>query len=78
MLAKIWSEQNKPNGQFILPNEHSKIQEFMQDLNIRKIPGVGRVHEEELKRLGITKWSDILNNIVEIYVTNNERTTAFL
>lgn len=51
MLAKIASDWKKPNGQFaILPEE---IDEFMQDLPIRKIPGVGPRAEETFRNHGI-------------------------
>lgn len=45
--------QNKPNGQFRLPHESKAIIEFMHDLSIRKIPGVGRVNERLLDSIGI-------------------------
>ena len=78
MLAKICSDQNKPNGHYILPHDNNKIEEFMSELNIRKIPGIGWVNEGELNRLGISKWKDILDNIVDIYISNSERLTYFL
>lgn len=45
MLAKICSDLNKPNGTFILDFEVSKIESFMESLNVWKIPGIGRVSE---------------------------------
>ena len=53
MLAKMASEVNKPNGQFILPNDIPQILEFMKSVKIRKIPGIGPVNEYYLKGLGI-------------------------
>ncbi|THH16729.1 hypothetical protein EW146_g3950 [Bondarzewia mesenterica] len=44
---------NKPNGQFCLPHESKAIIDFMHDLSIRKIPGVGRVNERLLDSIGI-------------------------
>jgi DNA polymerase kappa len=55
MLAKICSDLNKPDGQYILPHDSEKILKFVTELNIRKIPGVGRVAELELNELGINK-----------------------
>jgi nucleotidyltransferase/DNA polymerase involved in DNA repair len=43
MLAKICSDQNKPNGQYVLPNTHAAVQQFMETLPVRKVPGVGQV-----------------------------------
>ena len=42
-LAKICSNMNKPNGQFILPRERAAIMAFMRDLPCRRVNGVGRV-----------------------------------
>lgn len=46
-------QQNKPNGQFHLPFDRASIKAFMHDLSIRKVPGVGRVHERLLDAIGI-------------------------
>ncbi|KZP22360.1 IMS-domain-containing protein [Athelia psychrophila] len=59
MLAKICSDKNKPNGQFFLPFDRASIVEFMRDLSIRKIQGVGRVHERVLDAMGIKTCGDI-------------------
>ena len=45
MLAKICSELDKPNGQTYMPFETTKIEEFMDDLKLKDIPGVGMVTE---------------------------------
>lgn len=58
-LAKICSNINKPNGQFILPNERSAIMNFMRDLPCRKVNGIGRVFERELKAIGIENCGEI-------------------
>ncbi|KAK1236311.1 hypothetical protein PQX77_000427 [Marasmius sp. AFHP31] len=54
MLAK-----NKPNGQFHLPFESEAVIEFMRDLSIRKIPGIGRVNERLLESIGVQTCGDI-------------------
>ena len=43
MLAKVASDMNKPNGQFVLPSEHKAIMQFVNSLSIRKVPGIGKV-----------------------------------
>ncbi|CCL99084.1 uncharacterized protein FIBRA_01098 [Fibroporia radiculosa] len=53
MLAKICSDKNKPNGQFKLESDPATIKEFMHDLSIRKLPGVGRVNERLLESIDI-------------------------
>jgi DNA polymerase-4 len=57
MLAKIASAWRKPNGQFaILP---SHVQEFMRDLPVRKIWGVGPKSAERLATQGIQNCGDL-------------------
>ncbi|ROW13485.1 hypothetical protein VPNG_04348 [Cytospora leucostoma] len=58
-LAKICSNINKPNGQFVLPNERGAIMSFMRDLPCRKVNGIGRVFERELKAVGVDNCGDI-------------------
>ena len=56
-LAKIASDQNKPNGQFtITPNE---ILPFIKTMPLKKIPGVGKVTAEKLTNLGLSTGADI-------------------
>lgn len=58
-LAKICSNINKPNGQFLLPNERTAIMNFMRDLPCRKVNGIGRVLERELAAVGVKSCGDI-------------------
>lgn len=58
-LAKICSNINKPNGQFSIPKDRQSIMKFMRELPVRKVNGVGRVFERELKAVGIEKCGDI-------------------
>lgn len=58
-IAKICSNKNKPNGQFRVPNDRAAIMEFMRDLPVRKVNGVGRVFERELDSIGIKTCGDI-------------------
>ncbi|MDO5059398.1 MAG: DNA polymerase IV [Neisseria sp.] len=56
-LAKIASERNKPNGQFVIPPE--QVAAFVQTLPLGKIHGVGKVTNEKLKQLGFETCADI-------------------
>ena len=56
-LAKIASDLNKPNGQFVITPD--QVSEFVKTLSLRKIPGVGKVTEEKLSKLGLTTCLDI-------------------
>ena len=56
-VAKIASDLNKPNGQCTIgPND---IENFLENLSLRKIPGVGKVTSEKLKNLGFETCGDI-------------------
>ncbi|MEG9490875.1 DNA polymerase IV [Mannheimia indoligenes] len=56
-LAKIASDQNKPNGQFVITPDG--VQNFVKNLPLAKIPGVGKVTNEKLKQLGFETCGDI-------------------
>ena len=43
LLAKIASDINKPDGQFVLPGDTDAVAAFMARLPIRKVPGIGKV-----------------------------------
>ncbi|KAF2755508.1 DNA/RNA polymerase, partial [Pseudovirgaria hyperparasitica] len=58
-LAKIGSNMNKPNGQFKVASDRSTIMHFMRDLPTRKVNGIGRVFERELREVGINTIGDI-------------------
>ena len=61
-LAKICSDRNKPNGQYILESSKIAVEAFVHDLPVRKMPGVGRVTEHVLRAFGIEKCGDILRH----------------
>jgi len=57
LIAKVSSGQAKPNGiLFIVPGEEAK---FLAPLDVREIPGVGKVMETHLHALGIKKVGDL-------------------
>ena len=56
-LAKIASDWNKPNGQFVLPPQ--KVEAFLTDLPLGKIPGVGKVTRQKMQRLGMNTVGDL-------------------
>lgn len=51
LVAKIASDYNKPNGQKTVAPE--EVIEFLEQLDIRKFFGVGKVTQEKMYRLGI-------------------------
>src|SRR5437016_7466960 len=57
LVAKVSSAQAKPNGiLWIVPGEEAK---FLAPLNVRDIPGVGKVMEQNLHALGIHQVADL-------------------
>ncbi|NCU24331.1 DNA polymerase IV [Acinetobacter haemolyticus] len=56
-LAKIASDWNKPNGLFVI--KPHQIQHFIQDLALKKIPGVGKVTYEKLNQLNLHTLGDL-------------------
>ena len=56
-LAKVASDWNKPNGVFTVPPED--IAQFVRDLPVSKINGVGRVTAENLRKLGVITCADL-------------------
>ncbi len=57
MVAKISSDQAKPNGVlWIFPGYEAG---FLAPLDVRKVPGVGKVTEKNLHQLGIRKVGDL-------------------
>nr|WP_136252625.1 DNA polymerase IV [Ningiella ruwaisensis] len=56
-VAKVASDMNKPNGQYVVTP--SQIDEFIEALPLNKIPGVGKVTFEKLQQLGLQTGADI-------------------
>ncbi|XP_059192178.1 DNA polymerase kappa [Centropristis striata] len=59
MLAKVCSDKNKPNGQYRLPSTREAVMDFIQDLPVRKVSGIGKVTEKMLNALDITCCSHL-------------------
>jgi DNA polymerase-4 len=57
LVSKIASDQAKPNGiLWIVPGQEAR---FLAPLDVRKIPGVGKVAEKRLRECGIRKVGDL-------------------
>ncbi|SDI58056.1 DNA polymerase-4 [Ferrimonas sediminum] len=57
-LAKVASDENKPNGQMVVAPEQAA--EFAARLPLKRIPGVGPKTSERLQRLGLSCGKDVL------------------
>ena len=56
-LAKIASDWNKPNGQFVIrPHE---IDAFVAELPVKKLHGVGKVTAAKLNKMGVLTCADL-------------------
>jgi len=57
LVAKVASDQAKPNGMlYVLPGSEAR---FLAPLEVRKIPGVGKVMEQNLHAMGIRTVGDL-------------------
>jgi DNA polymerase-4 len=57
LVAKVCSGKAKPHGVFyVVPGQESR---FLAPLEVREIPGVGKVTEEKLHELGILTVGDV-------------------
>ena len=62
-IAKIASDYNKPNGQKTVNPE--EVLKFLEDLDIRKFYGVGKVTAEKMYKLGIFTANDLKQKSLE-------------
>lgn len=56
-LAKIASDMNKPDGQFVITPQ--EMDDFILTLPLAKIPGVGKVTAKKLAELGLNTCGDV-------------------
>uniref|UniRef100_A0AAQ5ZM65 DNA polymerase kappa n=1 Tax=Amphiprion ocellaris TaxID=80972 RepID=A0AAQ5ZM65_AMPOC len=59
MLAKVCSDKNKPNGQYRLPSTREAVMDFIENLPVRKVCGIGKVSEKMLNALSISTCSHL-------------------
>lgn len=77
-LAKVCSNLNKPDGQYVLSNDRTSIMRFMRDLPTRKVNGIGRVLERELLEIGVVTCGDIFEQRQYLRLLFGEKTFEFL
>ena len=56
-LAKIASDINKPDGVYIIGKE--MVKDFVKNIDIKKVPGVGKKAYEQMRILNIKKLGDV-------------------
>lgn len=67
-LAKVASDWHKPNGICVI--KPHQVQDFIQQLPLKKIPGVGKVTYEKLKALQLETLGD-LQQVEEAVLTHH-------
>ncbi|KAK9466227.1 hypothetical protein V1512DRAFT_286978 [Lipomyces arxii] len=77
-VAKIASNFNKPNGQYVIANDREAVMEFMDQLPVRKITGVGYVLERQLKALKVDMCGDIFKHAPLLHEVFTDITVDFL
>ncbi|TGZ58268.1 hypothetical protein CRM22_009730 [Opisthorchis felineus] len=60
LTAKIASDWCKPSGQFEVARTAEAVTEFMRQLPVRKVPGIGHVTERRLEAFGIRTCRDLI------------------
>ena len=74
-IAKVASDYNKPNGQKTVDPE--EVIPFLEDLDIRKFYGVGKVTAEKMYKLGIFEGRDLKLKTVEYLTTHFGKSGAY-
>ncbi|MFZ0393504.1 MAG: DNA polymerase IV [Terracidiphilus sp.] len=62
-LAKIASDWRKPDGLFVI--QPDEVLDFLTPLPVGRIPGVGRVTEQKLARLGMRTVGDVRSRSID-------------
>ena len=74
-IAKVASDYNKPNGQKTVDPE--EVIPFLEELDIRKFYGVGKVTAEKMYQLGIFEGRDLKLKTVEYLSTHFGKSGAY-
>ncbi len=74
-IAKIASDYNKPNGQKTVNPE--EVIAFLEQLDIRKFYGVGKVTAEKMYQLGIFTGKDLKSKTIEYLDTHFGKSGRF-
>ncbi|POM60232.1 DNA polymerase kappa [Phytophthora palmivora] len=79
MLAKICSDMNKPNGQYVLPFTRERVMAFIRELPVRKIGGIGKVTEKILNEaLDVHTGGQLFAQRGRIFHLFSEKTAEWL
>ncbi len=68
IISKIASDYQKPDGLTVVKPE--MVTEFLEPLEIRKIPGIGKKSESKLSRMGLKTVADLKR--LDVFTLNKE------
>jgi DNA polymerase-4 len=74
-LAKLASDQRKPNGQFVITPRMGPS--FVQDLAVGKFHGIGPATNAKMNALGIFTGMDMRNQTLEFMIANFGKAGAY-
>ena len=74
-IAKVASDINKPNGQKTVPPE--EVIKFLEELDIGKFYGVGKVTAAKMYNLGIFKGSDLKEKSKEFLIEHFKKSGGY-
>ncbi|CUG88323.1 DNA polymerase kappa, putative [Bodo saltans] len=79
-LAKIVANFKKPNGQYLLDaSNHAEVMSFVHGLDIRTIPGIGKVSEEMLSQgFGVHTCAQLYEQRYRLYYCVTPKLFEFL
>ena len=68
LISKIASDYQKPDGLTIV--QHDKVEQFLAQLNIRVIPGIGKKTEQRFKEMKLETIEEIKK--IDVFTLNKE------
>ena len=67
-LAKVASDEDKPDGLFVIHPQRAF--DFLMSMELKKIPGVGKVTHKRLQKMGLMYGSDLIHLSKEELISN--------
>eukprot|EP00611_Tribonema_gayanum_P023181 TRINITY_DN481_c0_g5_i1.p3 TRINITY_DN481_c0_g5~~TRINITY_DN481_c0_g5_i1.p3 ORF type:complete len:298 (-),score=128.00 TRINITY_DN481_c0_g5_i1:101-994(-) len=78
MLAKVCADKRKPDGQFCLGSGAGEVADFLRELPVRKIGGIGKVMEKTLSLVGVRTCGELLDSMAAVWHVFTPRTSEWL
>lgn len=78
LLSKMCTDINKPNGQYYLPFEREAIFNFMKNIPVGKVHGIGSVMTGALTGMNIKTCQDIIDNRLTLCYSFSKCSFEFL